>query len=253
MCHCLANRHPRLEHLKEKAKAYGLSNAVPAHSDRHYSQTVHLKVVQRSLKAFYCLLNRYLVVVSVSARIQQGRKWCHVWRRTLTLCNQPHDVVLSGPCVQWPMWSVQKRTSSLSGGSLTPNLTWSAWVTGVGCRCHRSMLNPLYGHLSITHSAIPIPTHWLNSQFRGQGLCQVGDWPPTSLWTLLGGLVMSHWVHSSVNSHDLWPVLWCGGVFSLCIRQLGLLRCVVKVLAIMCCHGNSLKELVCVWLWVVVH
>ena len=36
------------------------------------------------------------------------------------------------------------------------------WVNLVGCRCYRSMLNPLhplYGHLSITHSAIPIPTH----------------------------------------------------------------------------------------------
>ena len=30
------------------------------------------------------------------------------------------------------------------------------------------------------------------------------------------------------------------------IRQLGLVRCVVKVLAIMRCHGTSLKELVCV-------
>ena len=80
MCQCLAKGHPRLEHLKEKAKAYGLSNAVPAHSDRHYSQTVHLKVFQRSLKVFHCLLNRYLVqggylvVVSVSTHIQQGRK-----------------------------------------------------------------------------------------------------------------------------------------------------------------------------------
>ena len=33
------------------------------------------------------------------------------------------------------------------------------WVNLGGCRCYRSMLHSLYGHLSITHSAIPIPTH----------------------------------------------------------------------------------------------
>ena len=36
------------------------------------------------------------------------------------------------------------------------------WVNLGGCRCYRSMLHslhPLYGHLSITHSALPIPTH----------------------------------------------------------------------------------------------
>ena len=66
------------------------------------------------------------------------------------------------------------------------------WVTRVGCRCHRSMLNPLYGHLSITHSALPPPLCCRllsseytqlslllkNSQFRGQVLHHVGVWSP---------------------------------------------------------------------------
>ena len=48
-----------LEHLKGKAKAYGLSNAVPTHSDGQAF------VLQGSLKVFHCLLNRYQVLKRV--------------------------------------------------------------------------------------------------------------------------------------------------------------------------------------------
>ena len=160
---------------------------------------------------------------------------------------------------QWPMCSVAhvvcaEEGSSFSGGSLTLNLTWSAlgywsWLQVSSEHAHPLIWTSIHHPLSTTHP------HTL-TEFTVQMTSSLSSGKLTSnlIMDIIRSLVMSHWVHSSVNSHDLWPVLYCGGAFSLCIRQLGLLRCVVKVLAIMCCHGvTSLKELVCVWLWVVVH
>ena len=121
--------------------------------------------------------------------------------------------------------SVQKRTSSLSSGRLTPNLTLCPPppIGGLGgslnsdlvdlgllecCRCYRSMLNSLYGHLFITHSALP---HRL-TEFTVPRIRSLSSRKLIS--NLIKGLVLSHLSALSMNAHDLCGQCYTAGSHS---------------------------------------
>ena len=117
------------------------------------------------------------------------------------------------------MWSVQKRASSLSGGSLTLNLTWSvlgywSWLQVSSEHAHPLIRTSIHHPLSTTHP------HTL-TEFTVQRTRSLSNGKLTSN-LIIRGPVLSH--SSALIPELTWPV--------------------ASVLAVMCCHGaTSVKEL----------